>query len=230
MKIQLVQDIIDFIFPKTSIISGEILPENNSNNYFSDEELNNLMTVTSSDLFDFREKTIADDAFSLFAFFEDDDFSGIIYELKYGGMKKLGIFLGELLGSRLNNYLDECGDPYDIVIPVPLFTARIRERGYNQSAMICKGIEKATGIRSDDDVLKRTRHTSTQTKLSKEERMTNLMDAFKLRNGQEEKIRGKNVILVDDVVTTGSTLNEAIKILRKSNCNKILACTLAMAR
>ena len=81
-----------------------------------------------------------------------------------------------------------------------------------------------------NDLIKRTRHTITQTKLTRDERMKNLMDAFELNKKYENKIYGKRIILVDDVVTTGATMNEVIKILKENKCGEVLACSLAMAR
>ncbi len=92
---------VDFIFPKTSIISDERLEENNSNQYISDKEICTIPRVTSGDLSELKNKITAEHSFSVFAFRDGDDFSKIIYQLKYGGMKRLGVYLGSLLGEEV---------------------------------------------------------------------------------------------------------------------------------
>lgn len=223
--------LIDFVFPKTSIISGERLHESNSNQYFKDEEINLLSKVTSEDLTDLKNKVNADYTFSLFAFRDGDEFSGIIYELKYGGMKKLGIYLGNLFGNELKTFLEQQNiSHFDYIIPVPLFKTKVRERGYNQSEFLCKGIAEKIQIKFVPDLTKRIRHTSTQTLLSREERILNMKDAFIINEKFRNEVFEKKIILVDDVITTGSTMNEVIKVLKQNNCGEVLACSLAMAR
>ncbi|MBK8551521.1 MAG: ComF family protein [Ignavibacteria bacterium] len=226
----MLSSLIDFIFPKTSVISDERLNENNSNQYISDEELNFIDKVSTEDLSDLKRKVNSAFAFSLFAFREGDNFSKIIYQLKYGGMKRLGIYLGELLGKELRNHLKENDLTFDLLIPVPLFKTKVRERGFNQSDFICIGINKELNIQFSPGLVTRVRYTKTQTKLNREQRMNNMKDAFKINKKYENQIDGKRVIVVDDVVTTGSTINEVIKVLEENGCGDIMTCVLAMAR
>ncbi|MDQ3019210.1 MAG: ComF family protein [Bacteroidota bacterium] len=227
----MVSSVLDFIFPKTSVITDKRLDENNSNQYVSDDEINSIPRVTLSDLVDLKNKIISDYTFSLFTFREGDDFSKIIYELKYGGMKRLGIYLGNMLGHEVELYLKEKKLlDFDYIIPVPLFKTKFRERGYNQSDFICKGMNEILKLNFVTDIVKRVRHTSTQTKLNREERIKNMKDAFEINKKYKNLIYGKRIILVDDVVTTGSTMNEVIKVLKENECLEISACTLAMAR
>ncbi len=219
----------DFIFPRTSIISDERLEENNSNQYISDIEISTIPRVTSEDLSELKNKITAEHSFSVFAFRDGDDFSKIIYQLKYGGMKRLGVFLGRMLGEQLKNNFGNISE-FDLLIPVPLFKTKIRERGYNQSDYICRGINEVLFTNYIDDLVKRTRHTITQTKLSREERLKNLKDAFELNKKYKSEVCCKKVILVDDVVTTGATMNEVINVLRENQCGEVIACSLAMAR
>ncbi len=227
----LVNNVLDFIFPRVSIVSDKSLDEKNSNQYIGDDELNLLDIVGKNDLLDLKSKIISEDSFSLFAFREGDEFSKIIYQLKYGGMKRLGIFLGNLVGQKLEKYLrNNTVMKYEVLIPVPLFLTKFRERGYNQTDFICKGMNEKLGIQFLPHIIKRTRHTSSQTKLSREERIENIKDAFIVEIKFTEVICGRDLILVDDVITTGSTMNEAIKVLKKNGSGNILACSLAMAR
>ncbi|MEP7146960.1 MAG: phosphoribosyltransferase family protein [bacterium] len=229
MTTNLLSAAADFIFPKTSIISDERLEENNSNQYISDREICTIPRVTSEDLSELKNKIISDYSLSVFAFRDGDDFSKIIYQLKYGGMKRLGVYLGRFLGEEMKCNLNNISE-YGLLIPVPLFKSKIRERGYNQSDYICKGMNEILCMDFKNDLVKRTRHTTTQTKLTREERMRNMKDAFELNKKFKNKIHGKRIILVDDVVTTGATMNEVIKVLKQNQCGEIIACSLAMAR
>lgn len=227
----MLNDLIDFLFPKTSIISDERLDENNSNPYIKDEEILSLSKVTADDLDELKNKVTADLAFSIFAFREGDDFSKIIYQLKYGGMKRLGKFLGEITGRELIlQFEKENLREFDLIIPVPLYKTKYRERGYNQSDLICNGINKYLELEFIPDLVKRVKYTSTQTKLNREQRIDNMKDAFELNKNYKDLIYGKSIIVVDDVVTTGSTMNEVIKVLKDNCCGKVMGCTVSMAR
>ncbi|MEO8665466.1 MAG: phosphoribosyltransferase family protein [Ignavibacteria bacterium] len=227
--VNLLNAFADFVFPRTSIISGENIDDANSNQYISDDEINSIPRVTPEDLDELKIKVLSDHCFSVFAFRDGDDFSKIIYQLKYGGMKRLGTFLGRLIGNELRNNFEPIPE-FKLLIPVPLFKTKVRERGYNQSDHICKGMNEILNIEFKSDLILRTRHTITQTKLTREERLLNMKNAFELNEKFRDKIEGKKIIIVDDVVTTGATLNEMINVLKENNCGEILACTLAMAR
>jgi ComF family protein len=223
--------LIDFIFPKTSVLSDERIYEVNSNQYLNDEELTSLNKVTVEDLLDLKLKVNSDFSFSCFAFREGDEFSKLIYQLKYGGMRNLGVFLGETLGREIKKFFEsENIKGFELLIPVPLHKTKKRERGYNQSDYICKGITNVLSLEFAPDLIRRVKHTPSQTKLNKEERIDNMKDAFEINALYLNRISQKRVILVDDVVTTGSTLNEVINVLRETGCGDVFACTLAMAR
>ncbi len=231
MNTGLFSQIFDFIYPKTSLISEERIGEDNSNEFILDSEVSTLRKVTTEDLRNLEEKLISDYSFSYFAFYENEDFSKIIYNLKYRGMKKLGTYLGEVTGEGLNKYIeDNLIRKFDIIIPVPLHKAKIRERGYNQSEYISEGISKMISAEIRRDVLKRIKNTSSQTRLNREGRKNNIKDAFVLNEKVINELSGSRIIIVDDVVTTGSTLNESIRKIREFTNAEILGCTVAMAR
>jgi competence protein ComFC len=108
---------------------------------------------------------------------------------------------------------------YDIIIPVPVHKARKSKRGYNQSELIAKEISKELKIKTYSDVLIKINNNKVQSTLNKNERKENVKNAYKIIN--EQKINNKNIIIFDDIYTTGSTINECIKTLKKSNVNKI---------
>lgn len=137
-----------------------------------------------------------------FFFSKEGKVQRLIHELKYKGNSDAGVFLGQELGKTLVEaplYQD-----IDYLIPVPLHPKRERKRGYNQSMMIAEGISEVTGIAIGKDFLVRSVNTSTQTHKSKEERWQNVKDIFELCHANQ--LEGKYVLLIDDVLTTGATL------------------------
>ena len=137
-----------------------------------------------------------------FFFSKEGRVQHLIHELKYKGNSDAGLFLGQELGKALKEAPLFQG--LDYLIPVPLHPKRERERGYNQSMMIARGMAAVLGVPIGDDVLLRSVNTSTQTHKSKDERWQNVKDIFELRHS--ELLEGKYVLLIDDVLTTGATL------------------------
>jgi len=113
----------------------------------------------------------------------------------------------------------------DCVIPIPLYPRRERERGFNQAWLLLQSITQKWKITSHRYALARVRETETQTHLDRQERMINLRGAFEVR--QAGVVYGKRVLLVDDVLTTGSTANECSRVLREAGATSIFVFTLA---
>jgi ComF family protein len=149
----------------------------------------------------------------------------LIHNLKYNGIKEIGIELGSIYGVSLKNsgFLDDV----DIILPVPLHPSRERKRGFNQSRIISEGISSATGIAVLSDVLLRPVRTQTQTKRSRYERWTNVEGIFNIR--APENLTGKHILLVDDVITTGSTIESCVNELSKIEGVTISVAALACA-
>jgi ComF family protein len=126
----------------------------------------------------------------------------LIHKLKYKGKKEIGVYLGKLFGNQLND--SELFNTADAIIPVPLHPRKKHKRGYNQSQMIVEGMAKSMKVRVFSDVLYRKIHTPSQTKKSRYERWENVKDIFEIKKGH--CLEDKHVLLVDDVITTGATL------------------------
>lgn len=225
----ILSDLTDFLYPRVCIVSEDNLPHENSNNYILDSTLASLERVSKVQLNELRNKVKSDFAFALYDFAKKSDFEKIIHHLKYSGMKDLGIFLGEHLAGYVKLEIEEQKESYDIITPVPLHKTKIRERGYNQSEYLVKGLSKNLNIAFLQDAIIRKHYTKSQTKLTLIEREKNVKDAFTLNRDVESKLKNKNVILVDDVITTGATVNECIKVLKTAGANKIFTGSLAMA-
>ena len=113
-----------------------------------------------------------------------------------------------------------------VLIPIPLHSTKFRKRGYNQSFLLSQGLSKKFNIHVAD-CLVRTKNTKTQVGLTQKERLDNIKDAFVLKKEAIEEINKKQIFLVDDIVTSGSTLKEAAKILKKVGVGKVWGITLA---
>ena len=149
----------------------------------------------------------------------------LIHELKYKGNKEAGIFLGQQLGESIKEAPLFQG--IDYLIPVPLHPKREKQRGYNQSLMIAKGISEVTGIAIGDKYLVRGIYTETQTHKTAEERFKNVKDIFEVRFAEE--LKDKHVLLIDDVLTTGATLESCAHQLENIPGIMISAATAACA-
>ena len=149
----------------------------------------------------------------------------LIHQLKYRKRPGIGRFLGSLLAKRVEG---EPGIPHiTAVVPVPLHPLRNRERGYNQSAYIARGISDVTGIPVLENVLVRNRNTPTQTSLSPDARMSNVEGVFEA--GRVEAVRDATVSLVDDIFTTGATMNSCARVLLQAGAKRVFALTIARA-
>ncbi|HDP99608.1 MAG TPA: ComF family protein [bacterium] len=142
----------------------------------------------------------------------------IIHQLKYSELWKLADKIGKLMAEAFNA-LNLSPDDL-LIVPVPLHRTRLRERGYNQSALIAGSLAAELGLCCRDDILQRIRYTKTQTKLSAIERQKNVADAFRVSHSEE--IRGATVVLIDDVLTTGATMNACSKVLAAFHPRQIL--------
>jgi len=149
----------------------------------------------------------------------------LMHELKYKGNKELGLQMGRLIGNDLQQTHRFCY--VDALIPLPLFPAREKRRGYNQATILCEGIAQVLNVEVLRDVVVRTKHTATQTKKGRMERWQNMEGKFELLNPQ--RIQDKHVLLVDDVVTTGATLEACGHELIAVNNTRLSIATLCYA-
>ncbi len=147
-----------------------------------------------------RIPLVAGTAFTYFT--KDSLVQELLHQLKYKGNKDIGIFLGQLVGQRIkisNRFTD-----IDLLLPLPLFAARQKKRGYNQAALICEGMSAAMQVPIAAEALTRLSATETQTKKNRTQRWQNMEGRFFARD--TGTLSGKHILLVDDVVTTGATL------------------------
>ncbi|MCK4250078.1 ComF family protein [candidate division WOR-3 bacterium] len=146
----------------------------------------------------------------------------IIHHFKYRKKTKLAIFLGRAMASIIKS--DYFLKDADIIVPVPLFWWKNLRRGYNQAALLSKTISRECNIKIND-IMKRIKNTKSQTKLNEEKRRKNVLNAFALKSNT---IENKKIILIDDVMTTGATINECARVLKKAGAKKVYSCVAAI--
>ena len=144
-----------------------------------------------------------------------------IHELKYRNLRAIAPRLAELLAD----YLDESPLPREVLVGVPLHPRRLRERGYNQSSLLAKELGKRIGLPVIEDCLIRVKQAQPQVKaVDVEERRRNVADAFVCR---DERVKGKRIVLIDDVCTSGATLESCAAALKRKGATSVWGLTLA---
>jgi ComF family protein len=222
---ELVRDFVSLIFPDyclacgKSLVKGEKLictscilqmPETN---YHLDED--NPLRNRISNRIPLRY------AMALFKFTKSGRVQSVLHTLKYKNEPELGIMLGNVYGDRL--VAAGLSGAFELIIPVPLHKSRKRKRGYNQSAKFAEGLSQKLGIPFSDDLLERKTKTDTQTRKSKLSRWQNVTEVFRVKD--DKAIQNKNILLVDDVVTTGATLEACGNFLIEAGCGSLsIAC------
>jgi ComF family protein len=158
---------------------------------------------------------------SAFEFHHAGSIQIALHEMKYRFGKQMAFDFGKEMGKNI--MIPEI----DIITPIPLHHARKRERGFNQSLEIAKGYAMPTSLKVHD-CIKRLHYTTTQTKLTIEDRKHNVSNAFALKDNIN--IRNKHVLLIDDVLTTGATLESCAELLLEHGARRVSALTIATAR
>ncbi len=199
-------DLASLFFPKNCAVCGKVLhrqeeilctscyyklPVTNFENHYD----NPVMEI-------FKGRLPLVSATSFLFFSKGGMTQQLIHKLKYKGRQDVGIYMGKMFGNRLNQ--SPLFRRADLIIPVPLHAKKEHTRGYNQSLMLARGLALHMQAQVMPRVLFRKTYTATQTKKSRYERWENVKDIFEIRNGH--RLEGKQVLLVDDVITTGATL------------------------
>ncbi|MEP6734355.1 MAG: phosphoribosyltransferase family protein [Chryseolinea sp.] len=149
----------------------------------------------------------------------------LLHELKYNSHPEIGVGLGRVYGDKLAT-LGYAKD-FEVIIPVPLHPTRQRKRGYNQSAKFAEGLSEKLAIPFSDEIMSRRLKTETQTRKSKLNRWENMGEVFRVDD--RFRIEGKSILLVDDVITTGSTLEACAQVLLQSGVRDLSVACIAEA-
>jgi ComF family protein len=170
-----------------------------------------------------RRKTLVYASFSPFAF-EYPAVRSLVHNLKYNRVRPAGVALARLLADTMEFY-GVRPPPDAVLIPVPLAPARRRTRGFNQSELIAESLGRRTGLGIDASLLRKIKNTRPQMELPRAERLRNVAGAFAVPDAAP--VRGRTCVLVDDVKTTGATIEAAARALRGAGAKKIWALTVA---
>jgi ComF family protein len=150
----------------------------------------------------------------------------LLHQLKYKNHPEVGVALGKIFGHELRKA--GLASDFDIIIPVPLHELRKRKRGYNQSAKLAEGLSFAMETPWDETVSIRKMKTNTQTKKTKMERWENVRNVLSL--SENKSLAGKRILLVDDIITTGSTLEACGQHLISAGCQELSVACIAEAQ
>ena len=158
-----------------------------------------------------------------------DGLRGLIHLLKYESVTPAAGPLGKMLAQAMSGLLHGHEGPPPLLVPVPLHKNKLRSRGFNQSELIARAAAKALShqVTMLSGAIIRQRETISQVGLSREERIENMRDAF--RPADARSVKGRNVIVIDDVMTTGTTLSECARVLKQAGAEKVWAVTVARA-
>jgi len=225
----------DVLFPQRCLLSGTPLLDGTSRiTGISDAALDaHPPAPPPSELFALLARHFdADDialgcVYARFAITIGSTIDNAIHALKYEGRTRLAHDLGKEVGRHVEWMDVERAHAYAFVIPVPIHAARRRERGYNQADHIAAGIAEVLHVPLCTNTLVRTRYTVTQTQLDATHRAGNVHDAFCILD--RSVVHGRHILLVDDVLTTGSTLNACAMALLDAGARRVDAATIAAA-
>jgi competence protein ComFC len=148
----------------------------------------------------------------------------LIHKYKYNGALWVEPFLAQLLVHAAAEPLRDRG--WDLIVPVPLHWRRHLRREFNQAERLARALSRACGIPLQNNILRRTHHTTTQTRLTRKQRAHNVQRAFQL-NAKPTRIKGLRIVIVDDVLTTGATADACARVLRQNGAVEVCVWTLA---
>lgn len=162
-------------------------------------------------------------ACSIFYYIDNTPIQKIIHEIKYKNDKRSALALGRLMGEKINEKIFALHT--DFLLPMPLHPKKERQRGYNQASLLCMGMKHTTGIDYKEKILTRNQFTTSQTSKSRMKRWENVGAVFSVPN--PDLIREKNLILIDDVITTGASTEACVGTLLKAGARSVGVCSLA---
>jgi ComF family protein len=164
-------------------------------------------------------------ASSFLFFHKGGNVQELLHQLKYQGKKEIGHFLGRQYAIELGDTL--AFRDVDMIVPVPLHPHRLRKRGYNQSQCFAEGLSEVWNLPMEKDIVYRKKDTGTQTRRSRYDRWENVEGIFKVR--EENGLTGKHILLVDDVITTGATIEACASALLAVEGCRVSAVSIAYA-
>ena len=232
MKFALFSHFRDFIYPPECFTCGCLLDDGNERVCARCWQGLEEVSPDAPAWHEIREKLkqggVVRDVFSCYLYEKEGLVQQLVQLLKYGGMKSLGVRLGREIGRRMLR--EPLFSSADILVPVPLHRSKQRERGFNQSEFICRGISQVLGCSVLNGLVKRGKNNVSQTHLTALERTSNVGDAFEIPEKMRKLVDGKTFIVVDDVITTGSTIRAAARVLKEEGAARVIAASAGLAK
>lgn len=230
MKSQLA-DFISLMYPRVCINCNQGLTKNEIHLCLScDLSLPKSPHLTNKgellNKFAFQPKVTG--AYAYLDYIKDGITQKLIRALKYDGKQELGFWLGQRFGVEIKKLLNQSDWSADLIIPIPLHSKRLRTRGYNQSDRIAEGIGQSLEVKVDLTSSIRSKETSTQTKKAKLSRWESMKSVFEVV--ESERINGKNILVIDDVITTGATLGGFCDEVAKHQPTSLMIAALAAGK
>lgn len=226
---EILEDFISLIYPNYCLAcSGSLVKGEDSvcSHCLLDLPKTNFHKQPNNDLYErLSLRFPLQHAFAYYYFKKGSKVQELLHQLKYKHHPEIGQKIGRVLGQEL--VLTQFENAFDLIVPVPLHPSRKRSRGYNQSEEFAKGLSEVLRIGYTDNFIKRSVQTQTQTRKSKLNRWRNVSEVFEMKN--EEEVKGKRILLVDDVVTTGATLEACARSLLQAGCSEISIACIAVA-
>ncbi len=226
------KDLISLLYPPLCSSCGEELPFGVDHicakcRYDLPKTCNHILQIPSIEE---KFQNIVDlEAFYAYCYFEKNGITQkLLHAIKYDENKSLATALGTWYASDLKKEM--LSDQIDYLIPVPLHKKKFRKRGFNQSYEIAKGVSKVTGIPINDHLLERRVNDGSLTALSKAKRIKSLDQVYRLNEEQAERFEGKHLLIIDDVMTTGSTIISCYEVLKTISGVRISGLVLAAVK
>lgn len=221
----MLQELLHLFFPVTCLCCENVLQQQEQHICFSclhslpflEEKQDPVIQKLAGRI---RAKT----SFSLFKFNKQGMAQQLLHELKYRQNPELGIFLGRLMAESFQKSVPQW--EIDYLVPVPLHSKKLAQRGYNQAEQIAKGFSEVLNIPVNTTLLVKAKENQSQTKKGRLARIANLKDCYEAKEIQDASL---NIALVDDVITTGATFEACAKALEKKGLSSVSVLTIAVA-
>ncbi|MDL2221552.1 ComF family protein [Parabacteroides sp. OttesenSCG-928-N08] len=223
-------DLINLFYPNTCLLCEQKLLEGEELvclNCLNDLPRTPFFTDSETPITElFADKRVLKSATAWLYFYRQGGVQRLVHSFKYYGNRRLAYLLGRQMGLTLLSHHHPLMEA-DFIVPVPLHPKKQRKRGYNQSEWIARGVSDVTAIPLHRSILTRSTHTKTQTLRSDSERWLNVKGAFSTL--QTEGVEGKHLLLIDDVITSGSTIRASMDALERIPDVRISVLVLTMA-
>lgn len=226
------QLLLDLFYPRTCFMCGERLAEDE--HIICPSCIETLPRTWEAD----NRQNLVESAFvdvdnfvrgGAFCFFEKGSpYREMIHQMKYSRHPEIAEYLGRLAATEWQQQTPDFFKDIDLIMPIPLHPKKFRQRGYNQAEYICKGLSAATGVSVSTSHLVKVKNNATQTRKTAAERLMNATAAYKVQHAEE--LSNMHILLVDDIITTGATMQACISALSQAQNVKCSVFALGVAK